>query len=301
MKACLCARGKDLNAQLQVENSIFPKFGRSRGSEKLTSFAKKNLQHSKNNSNVNNNNNNGLAEHAEVNSAGGGGMRESEAIVIATAARQDKKNINFSSICVVKANNASSATASPGGGTVTTSNECDTNNQQQRTEGQRTQILHTDLWNILFVSKWSEEVLWSFSYIFWQNITKTDVCKNSVAVREYFRSKRRIVQKILTCYSLSQQHKAWVVVKEMRMKMKMRKRCASKTQRRRRRREEGKKALAKMWMEMLFYLSNLSVACYLLKRNEEKKLTLMAERARAQPPSTMHKHSSRQRANFDDK
>lgn len=166
MKACLCARGKDLNAQLQVENSIFPKFGRSRGSEKLTSFAKKNLQHSKNNSNGNNNNNNGLAEHAEVNSAGGGGMRESEAIVIATAVRQDKKNINFSSICVVKANNtSSSATASPGGGTVTTSNECDTNNQQQRAEGQRTHILHTDLWNILFVSKWSEEILWSFSYI----------------------------------------------------------------------------------------------------------------------------------------
>lgn len=65
--------------------------------------------------------------------------------------------------------------------------------------------------------------------------------------------------------------------------------------------ERKEKALAKMWMEMLFYLSNLSVACYLLKRNEEKKLTLMAERARAQPPSTMHKHSSRQRANFDDK
>jgi len=48
MKACLCVRGNDINAQLQVENSIFPRFGRSRGSEKLTSIAKSNLQKTKN-------------------------------------------------------------------------------------------------------------------------------------------------------------------------------------------------------------------------------------------------------------
>lgn len=149
MKACLCARGKDLNAQLQVENSIFPKFGRSRGSEKLTSFAKKNLQHS---TNVNNNN---ISTNV-------GGAKDSEAVVIATTER-DKKNINFSSIgnvCVVKT--TTSATV----GNVTTSNVvacnvsaannennkeingCETTatlttNNHQR--GQRTQILHTDL------------------------------------------------------------------------------------------------------------------------------------------------------------
>lgn len=47
MKACLCTRGKDINTQLQVDNSIFPRFGRSRGSEKLTSIAKNNFQKTK--------------------------------------------------------------------------------------------------------------------------------------------------------------------------------------------------------------------------------------------------------------
>jgi hypothetical protein len=47
MKACLCLKGKDINTQLQVENSIFPRFGRSRGSEKLTSIAKNNFQKTK--------------------------------------------------------------------------------------------------------------------------------------------------------------------------------------------------------------------------------------------------------------
>lgn len=47
MKACLCTRGKDINTQLQVENSIFPRFGRSRGSEKLTSIAKNNFPKTK--------------------------------------------------------------------------------------------------------------------------------------------------------------------------------------------------------------------------------------------------------------
>lgn len=40
LKACTCARGKDINAQLQNENSFFPRFGRSRGSDRLASTSK---------------------------------------------------------------------------------------------------------------------------------------------------------------------------------------------------------------------------------------------------------------------
>lgn len=39
LKACTCAKGKEINAQLQVENSFFPRFGRSRGSERISSRA----------------------------------------------------------------------------------------------------------------------------------------------------------------------------------------------------------------------------------------------------------------------
>lgn len=39
----MCTRGKDLNAQLQFDNSIFPRFGRNRSSEKLSAFAKSNF------------------------------------------------------------------------------------------------------------------------------------------------------------------------------------------------------------------------------------------------------------------
>uniref|UniRef100_A0A6P4FPH6 Galanin receptor type 3-like n=1 Tax=Drosophila rhopaloa TaxID=1041015 RepID=A0A6P4FPH6_DRORH len=35
MKACTCAARKDVNAQLQLENSFFPKFGKGRQSERL--------------------------------------------------------------------------------------------------------------------------------------------------------------------------------------------------------------------------------------------------------------------------
>ncbi|XP_030372075.1 galanin receptor type 3 [Scaptodrosophila lebanonensis] len=35
MKACTCAARKDVNAQLQLENSLFPKFGKNRQSERL--------------------------------------------------------------------------------------------------------------------------------------------------------------------------------------------------------------------------------------------------------------------------
>ncbi|XP_065359082.1 somatostatin receptor type 5-like [Calliphora vicina] len=37
MKACTCAARKDVNAQLQLENSLFPKFNKSRPTEKLLS------------------------------------------------------------------------------------------------------------------------------------------------------------------------------------------------------------------------------------------------------------------------
>jgi hypothetical protein len=48
MKACMCTRGKDFNGQLQFENSIFPRFGRSaRSSEKFSAIAKSNFQKTK--------------------------------------------------------------------------------------------------------------------------------------------------------------------------------------------------------------------------------------------------------------
>ncbi|XP_035789057.1 somatostatin receptor type 3-like isoform X2 [Anopheles albimanus] len=34
LKACTCAKGKEINAQLQIENSFFPRFARNRGSER---------------------------------------------------------------------------------------------------------------------------------------------------------------------------------------------------------------------------------------------------------------------------
>lgn len=43
MKACTCAARKDVNAQLQMENSLFPKFNKSRPTEKLLA-SKKNKQ-----------------------------------------------------------------------------------------------------------------------------------------------------------------------------------------------------------------------------------------------------------------
>lgn len=44
----MCTRGKDYNGQMQFENSIFPRFGRSaRSSEKLSAIAKSNFQKTK--------------------------------------------------------------------------------------------------------------------------------------------------------------------------------------------------------------------------------------------------------------
>jgi hypothetical protein len=43
MKAFTCAKTKEINAQLQVENSFFPRFGRSRNSECFSSKPTTNL------------------------------------------------------------------------------------------------------------------------------------------------------------------------------------------------------------------------------------------------------------------
>lgn len=44
MKACTCAARKDVNAQLQLENSLFPKFNKSRTNERLLTNNKKDKQ-----------------------------------------------------------------------------------------------------------------------------------------------------------------------------------------------------------------------------------------------------------------
>lgn len=44
MKACTCAARKDVNAQLQLENSLFPKFNKSRPNERLLTNNKKDKQ-----------------------------------------------------------------------------------------------------------------------------------------------------------------------------------------------------------------------------------------------------------------
>jgi allatostatin C receptor len=115
MKACLCARGKDLNAQLQVENSIFPKFGRSRGSEKLTSIAK----HKTN-----------------------GTLRESEAIVVGE--RGDKKNKNSNNICVKTTTTIPAVTAC-NNATTPDNNKKINGFETTNCQSQRTPVLHTDL------------------------------------------------------------------------------------------------------------------------------------------------------------
>jgi hypothetical protein len=105
MKACMCTRGKDINAQLQAENSIFPRFGRSRGSEKLTSIAKNNFQKSK--------------------TTVACGVKDSEAVVL----DQDKSRNN---VCVKTT--CSFDNKEPNGHHETANNK-----------SQRTPVLHTDL------------------------------------------------------------------------------------------------------------------------------------------------------------
>lgn len=111
MKACLCTRRKDINAQLNVENSIFPRFGRSRGSEKLTSIAKSNFQKTKTTC----------------------GAKDSEAVIL----ERDKGKNN---VCV-------KTTAI----TIPSSYENKEHNNinglsETTNKVQRTQVLHTDLW-----------------------------------------------------------------------------------------------------------------------------------------------------------
>jgi allatostatin C receptor len=120
MKACLCARGKDLNAQLQVENSIFPKFGRSRGSEKLTSIAK----HKTN-----------------------GGLRESEAVVIASEKDKKTKNSNNNNICVKTTNSMTTipAVAACNNASSPENNKKINGFETTNSRSQRTPVLHTDL------------------------------------------------------------------------------------------------------------------------------------------------------------
>lgn len=113
MKACLCTRGKDINAQLQVENSIFPRFGRSRGSEKLTSIAKNNFQKTK--------------------TTAACGVRESEAVIL------DQDN-NRSNVCV-----KTTAVTFPCNSENKEHNNINGLNETMKNKVQRTPVLHTDL------------------------------------------------------------------------------------------------------------------------------------------------------------
>lgn len=117
MKACLCARGKDINAQLQIENSIFPRFGRSRGSDKITSIAKTNLQKSKN-----------------AITFSGGGNKESEAVIV----EGDKSK---SGICV-KTTTITIPISGDGIGQLSNNGQVVHENANKV---QRTPVLHTDL------------------------------------------------------------------------------------------------------------------------------------------------------------
>lgn len=113
MKACLCTRGNDVNAQLQVENSIFPRFGRSRGSEKLTSIAKNNFQKTKTTATC--------------------GVRESEAVIL------DHDN-NRSNVCI-----KTTAVTFPCNSENKEHNNINGLNETMKNKVQRTPVLHTDL------------------------------------------------------------------------------------------------------------------------------------------------------------
>lgn len=119
MKACMCTRGKDINAQLQIENSIFPRFGRSnRSSEKLSAIAKSNFQKTK------------------TTIAG----KESEGAVVTSAAivEQDKsKNVYIKTTAITIPNHFDSKNHNMNGINETASNV----HVVHRTEP----VLHTDL------------------------------------------------------------------------------------------------------------------------------------------------------------
>ncbi|XP_062564458.1 somatostatin receptor type 2-like [Armigeres subalbatus] len=81
LKACTCAKGKDINAQLQIENSFFPRFARNRGSERgastkiLNPCRQKVGDQTHPNDTVNNNNNinNATVDNGSSRSCGPGG------------------------------------------------------------------------------------------------------------------------------------------------------------------------------------------------------------------------------------
>lgn len=111
MKACLCTRGKDINTQLQVENSFFPRFGRSRGSEKLTSVAK----------------HNNFQKNKPIGDTVG--VKDSEATML---------------VCDKSRNNVCVQTTE-----VAIANKEHINGHNETTVGvQRTNVLHTDLWTL---------------------------------------------------------------------------------------------------------------------------------------------------------
>ncbi|KAG5675971.1 hypothetical protein PVAND_005827 [Polypedilum vanderplanki] len=120
MKACMCTRGgKDINAQLQYENSIFPRFGRSnRSSEKLSAIAKSNFQKTKTTM---------IGKETEV------GLTAAAAIV------EQDKNKNSAAVkttTITISNHLDGKNHSTNGVTETSNN----NIQVQRSE-----VLHTDL------------------------------------------------------------------------------------------------------------------------------------------------------------
>lgn len=103
LKACTCTKGKDINAQLQIENSFFPRFGRNRGSERGNStkilhagrqkVADQNHPNDPVNGNNNNNNNpasgmrtsgNGTTTTTVTTTTTGGGTSTSNVMPIAS-------------------------------------------------------------------------------------------------------------------------------------------------------------------------------------------------------------------------
>lgn len=129
MKACMCTRGKDFNAQLQFENSIFPRFGRSaRSSEKLSALAKSNF-------------------HKTKTTIVG---KESEAITTAALAPaasvilesdKNKNSVCIKTTAITISNHIESKTLNNSNGISETVNETIPLSMKV----QRTEVLHTDL------------------------------------------------------------------------------------------------------------------------------------------------------------
>lgn len=124
----MCTRGKDFNAPLQFENSIFPRFGRSaRNSEKLSALAKSNFQKTK------------------TTMVG----KESEAITIAAAPPPSvimEHDTSKNSVCIKTAaitisNHIESKTHNSSNGISETAKETIPLSMKV----QRTEVLHTDL------------------------------------------------------------------------------------------------------------------------------------------------------------